>query len=69
MIRKSEHILRKDTVTKEYLLEDKTVKVIESVILSDKSHEEREREIIDKLYDAFLSEKSSSQSVKIWIRW
>lgn len=65
MIRKSEHILRKDTVTKEYLLEDKTVKVIESVIVSDKSHEEREREIIDKLYDAFLSEKSSSQSVKI----
>ncbi|MBQ2285615.1 MAG: hypothetical protein II244_08120 [Clostridia bacterium] len=65
MIKKSEHILRKDTVVNEYPLEDKTVKVIESVILSDKSHEEREREIIDKLYDAFLSEKSSSQSVKI----
>ena len=65
MIKKSEHILRKDTVVKEYQLKDKTVKVIQSVILSDKSHEEREREIIDKLYDAFLSEKSSSQSVKI----
>ena len=65
MIRKSEHILRKDTVVNEYQLKDKTVKVIESVILTDKSHEEREREIIDKLYDAFLSEKSSSQSVKI----
>ena len=65
MIRKSEHILRKDTVVNEYQLKDKTVKVIESVIVSDKSHEEREREIIDKLYDAFLSEKSSSQSVKI----
>ena len=63
MIRKSEHILRKDTVVNEYQLKDKTVKVIESVILTDKSHEEREREIIDKLYDAFLSEKSSSQSV------
>lgn len=60
MIKKSEHILRKDTVVKEYQLKDKTVKVIQSVILSDKSHEEREREIIDKLYDAFLSEKSSS---------
>lgn len=65
MIKKSEHILRKDTVVNEYQLKDKTVKVIESVIVSDKSHEEREREIIDKLYDAFLSEKSSSQSVKI----
>ena len=65
MIRKSEHILRKDTVVNEYQLKDKTVKVIESVILTDKSDEEREREIIDKLYDAFLSEKSSSQSVKI----
>lgn len=65
MIKKSEHILRKDTVVNEYQLKDKTVKVIESVILTDKSHEEREREIIDKLYDAFLSEKSSSQSVKI----
>ena len=63
MIKKSEHILRKDTVVNEYQLKDKTVKVIESVILTDKSHEEREREIIDKLYDAFLSEKSSSQSV------
>ena len=57
--------MRKDTVVNEYQLKDKTVKVIESVIVSDKSHEEREREIIDKLYDAFLSEKSSSQSVKI----
>ena len=46
MIRKSEHILRKDTVVNEYQLEDKTVKVIESVILSDKSYEEREREIV-----------------------
>lgn len=65
MIRKSEHILRKDTVVNEYQLEDKTVKVIESVILSDKSYEEREREIVDVLYDTFLSENSSSQSVKI----
>ena len=65
MIRKSQHILRKDTVVNEYQLEDKTVKVIESVILSDKSYEEREREIVDVLYDTFLSEKSSSQSVKI----
>ena len=63
MIRKSEHILRKYTVVNEYQLEDKTVKVIESVILSDKSYEEREREIVDVLYDTFLSEKSSSQSV------
>ena len=63
MIRKSEHILRKDTVVNEYQLEDKTVKVIESVILSDKSYEEREREIVDGLYDTFLSEKASSQSV------
>ena len=63
MIRKSEHILRKDTVVNEYQLEDKTVKVIESVILSDKSYEERERDIVDVLYDTFLSEKSSSQSV------
>ena len=63
MNRKSEHILRKDTVVNEYQLEDKTVKVIESVILSDKSYEEREREIVDVLYDTFLSEKSSSQSV------
>lgn len=65
MIRKSEHILRKDTVVNEYQLEDKTVKVIESVILSDKSYEEREREIVDALYDTFISENSSSQSVKI----
>ena len=65
MIRKSEHILRKDTVVKEYQLRDKTVKVIETVVLSDKSYEEREREIVDVLYDTFLSEKSSSQSVKI----
>ena len=65
MIKKSEHILRKDTVVNEYPLEDKTVKVIASVIISDRSYEEREREIVDKLYDAFLSEKSSSQSVKI----
>ena len=63
MIRKSEHILRKDTVAKEYQLRDKTVKVIETVVLSDKSYEEREREIVDVLYDTFLSEKSSSQSV------
>lgn len=63
MIRKSEHILRKDTVVKEYQLQDKAVKVIEAVILSDKSYEEREREIVDVLYDTFLSEKSSSQSV------
>ena len=49
MIRKSEHILRKDTVVNEYQLKDKTVKVIESVILTDKSHEEREREIIKYL--------------------
>ena len=63
MIRKSEHILRKDTIIKEYQLKDKTVKVVESVILSDKSYEEREREIVDVLYDTFLSEKSSSQSV------
>ena len=63
MIRKSEHILRKDTVVNEYQLEDKTVKVIESVILSDKSYEEREREIVDALYDTFISENSSSQSV------
>ena len=63
MIRKSEHILRKDTVVNEYQLEDKTVKVIEAVIVSDKSHEEREREIVDILYDTFLSEKSGSQSV------
>ena len=63
MIKKSEHILRKDTVVNEYPLEDKTVKVIDSVIISDRSYEEREREIVDKLYDAFLSEKSSSQSV------
>ena len=47
MIRKSEHILRKDTVVNEYQLEDKTVKVIKSVIISDKSYEEREREIVD----------------------
>ena len=65
MIRKSEHILRKDTVVKEYQLQDKAVKVIETVILSDKCYEEREREIVDVLYDTFLSEKSSSQSVKI----
>jgi deoxyhypusine synthase len=65
MIRKSEHILRKDTVVKEYQLKDKTVKVIESVVLSDKSYEEREREIVDILYDAFLSEKNSSSSVNI----
>lgn len=65
MIKKSEHILRKGTVTKEYQLEDKTVKVIESVIISDKSYEEREREIVDALYDTFISENSSSQSVKI----
>ena len=64
MIKKSEHILRKDTVIKEYQLQDKTVKVIETVIISDKSYEEKEREIVDKLYDAFLYEKSSSQSVK-----
>lgn len=63
MIKKSEHILRKDTVVKEYQLEDKTVKVIEAVIVSDKSHEEREREIVDILYDTFLSEKSGSQPV------
>ena len=63
MIKKSEHILRKDTVVKEYQLRDKTVKVIETVVLSDKSYEEREREIVDVLYDTFLSEKSSSQSV------
>ena len=48
MIRKSEHI------------KDKTVSVLESVILSDKSYEERENEIVDMLYDAFLSEKHSS---------
>ena len=65
MIKKSEHILRKDTVVKEYQLKDKTVKVIESVVLSDKSYEEREREIVDILYDAFLSEKNSSSSVNI----
>ena len=65
MIKKSEHILRKDTVVKEYQLKDKTVKVIQSVILSDKSYEEREREIVDILYDAFLSEKNSSSSVNI----
>ena len=63
MIKKSEHILRKDTVVKEYQLKDKAVKVIESVILSDRSYEEREREIVDKLYDAFISEKNSSLSV------
>lgn len=63
MIKKSEHILRKDTVVNEYQLRDKTVKVIETVVLSDKSYEEREREIVDVLYDTFLSEKSSSQSV------
>ena len=63
MIKKSEHILRKDTVVKEYQLEDKTVKVIETVIISDKSYEEKEREIVDKLYDAFISEKNSSLSV------
>ena len=55
--------MRKDTVVNEYQLEDKTVKVIESVILSDKSYEEREREIVDALYDTFISENSSSQSV------
>ena len=60
MIRKSEHILRKDAVVNEYQLEEKTVKVIETVVLSDKSYEEREREIVDMLYDAFLSEKHSS---------
>lgn len=60
MIRKSEHILRKDTTIKEYQLKDKTVTILESVILSDKSYEEREREIVDTLYDAFLSEKYSS---------
>ena len=65
MIKKSEHILRKDTVVKEYQLKDKTVKVIQSVVLSDKSYEEREREIVDILYDAFLSEKNSSSSVNI----
>lgn len=65
MIKKSEHILRKDTVVNEYQLSDKTVKVIEAVIISDRSYEEREREIVDTLYDTFLSEKSSSQSVKI----
>ena len=65
MIKKSEHILRKDTVIKEYQLTDKTVKVIETVIISGKSYEEREREIVDALYDTFISEKSSSQSVKI----
>ena len=63
MIKKSEHILRKDTVVNEYQLSDKTVKVIEAVIISDRSYEEREREIVDTLYDTFLSEKSSSQSV------
>jgi hypothetical protein len=63
MIKKSEHILRKDTVVNEYPLEDKTVKVIDSVIISDRSYGEREREIVDTLYDTFLSEKSSSQSV------
>lgn len=63
MIKKSEHILRKDTVIKEYQLTDKTVKVIESVVLSDKSYEEREREIVDTLYDTFISKNSSSQSV------
>ena len=65
MIKKSEHILRKDTVVNEYQLSDKTVKVIVAVIISDRSYEEREREIVDTLYDTFLSEKSSSQSVKI----
>ena len=60
MIRKSEHIPRKNTVEKQYNIKDKTVSVLESVILSDKSCEERETEIIDKLYDAFLSEKHSS---------
>lgn len=65
MIKKSEHILRKDTVVNEYQLSDKTVKVIEAVIISDRSYKEREREIVDTLYDTFLSEKSSSQSVKI----
>lgn len=60
MIRKSEHIPRKNTVEKQYNIKDKTVSVLESVILSDKSYEERETEIIDKLYDAFLSEKHSS---------
>ena len=60
MIRKSEHIPRKNTVEKKYNIKDKTVSVLESVILSDKSYEERETEIIDKLYDAFLSEKHSS---------
>ena len=55
--------MRKDTVVKEYQLKDKTVKVIESVVLSDKSYEEREREIVDALYDTFISENSSSQSV------
>ena len=63
MIKKSEHILRKDTVVNEYPLEDKTVKVIDSVIISDRSYGERKREIVDTLYDTFLSEKSSSQSV------
>ena len=65
MIKKSEHIPRKNTVEKQYNIKDKTVSVIEAVIISDRSYEEREREIVDKLYDAFLSEKSSSQSVKI----
>ncbi len=60
MIRKSEHIPRKNTVEKQYNIKDKTVSVLESVILSDKSYEERENEIVDMLYDAFLSEKHSS---------
>ena len=60
MIRKSEHIPRKNTVEKQYNIKDKTVSVLESVLLSDKSYEERENEIVDMLYDAFLSEKHSS---------
>lgn len=60
MIKKSEHIPRKNTVEKQYNIKDKTVSVLESVILSDKSYEERENEIVDMLYDAFLSEKHSS---------
>lgn len=60
MIKKSEHIPRKNTVEKQYNIKDKTVSVLESVILSDKSYDERENEIVDMLYDAFLSEKHSS---------
>ena len=60
MIKKSEHIPRKNTVEKQYNIKDKTVSVLESVILSDKSYEERENEIVDMLYDTFLSEKHSS---------